>query len=327
MPRADLQLAHRLLCASNLAYGIESNSHGEDSFAITPPILPSKGIIDALVDAVGFEPGSVRACQASGRVGIDAFVYGETAELAILAFRGTLPMRLAVESDRTNQIAADWFNSTRARLVAGTEFGLPGYVHRGFGVSLQALWSAAGGLAELLPAVRYAASRGRRLMVTGHSKGGALAQLAALRLASTGVPDLTPAEIHAFAAPRTGNQTFAHAFDHAFPGRAWRFEYRDDIVPHLPSCKSLWFAVRSALRGVNAALTQQPGGKFGCYQSAGYLQFIDWDGELRNGETASLRQERSERLIRALARSLPEVSRSHLPMRGFGYMDFLERNT
>lgn len=337
MARADFREARRLLCAANLAYGVVAETGNvPEKIAIAPPVIASLDVFGGLQRAVGFERGSFRTCESVRRVGIDAFVYGETNDVAVLAFRGTLPVRLAVEVDRIAPVVADWFNNTRARLVTGTPFGLPGYVHQGYANSLSTLWTAAGGLADLLPALRSAVRQGRRLLVTGHSKGGALAQLAALRLASIGDPDLRPEAVYTFAAPRAGNHAFARAFERALAGRVWRFEYQDDLVPHLPPSEGAWFALRSALLEVQHT---QGGGAWaalqaclaavsgvGAYASAGRLQFIDWDGKLCDRDTPSLREERLARLRRALAFSFPEVSRAHLPMRGFGYMNFLERH-
>ena len=177
------------------------------------------------------------------------------------------------------------------------------------------------------------------MLLTGHSKGGALAQLAALRLVAA-EHALKPSAVHTFAAPRAGNRTFANALEGVLAGSAWRFEFQDDIVPHLPPTEGLWFALRSALRDTGSSRNggfsepswaafkarSQAVGRIGSYESAGQLQFIDWEHHLHDGDTRALRDERVLRLVRALALSLPEVARAHLPMQGYGYMDFLERN-
>jgi hypothetical protein len=334
----DFAEAHRLLCACNLAYGVTSSGENPDSLAVVRPVLPSMDVIEAMQAAVAFESGSFYAHETSDRNGIDAFLYGETNDAAVLAFRGTLPARLTADLDRVEQIAADWFNNTRAALVDGRPQGLTGHVHRGYARSLNSLWTSAGGLESLLPRLRAATASGKRLLLTGHSKGGALAQLAALRLAATGEPGLRPAVVATFAAPRAGNHQFASAFDQTFANLAWRFEFQDDFVPHLPPAEGLSFAFRAALHEVVADLTSGRDAvswttlapsfdaltRIGTYESAGRLQFIDWNGELRDQDSMPLRAERLERLRRALAFSPGEVTRAHLPMRGFGYMGFLE---
>jgi hypothetical protein len=336
---ADLLTSRRLLRACNLAYGVTADVRAPDDLAITPPVLPSREVIARLAAAANFEPLSFHAHQSSSRAGIDAFLYGETDDCAILAFRGTLPVRLVAELDRLDQIVGDWFNNARAHLVPGAGSGLPGYVHEGYARSLNALWSGAGGLGELLPRIRLAVAQGHRLLLTGHSKGGALAQMAALRLAAA-EHGLRPAGVHTFAAPRAGNHSFANAFEDVFAGSAWRFEFQDDVVPHLPPTEGLWFAVRSGLLAADSARNGAAGergraalkawgqaiGQIGSYESAGRLQFIDWDDKLHDGDTPALGDERVVRLVRAMALSLPEVARAHLPMQGYGYMDFLERD-
>jgi hypothetical protein len=329
--------AYRALCACNLAYGVTSSS-GTDGFSVVPPVLPSKAAIERLEGILSFRTGSVHFHQTPDRTGIDAFLCGETPNAVVVAFRGTLPVRLVVDPDRAQQILSDWFNNARAALIAGQSLGLAGYVHQGYAMSLDRLWTAEGGVESLFPVIRAAVRAGKRLLITGHSKGGALAQMAALRLATSDDPELLPHAVHTFAAPRAGNHEFAMAFDRQFPATAWRFEFQDDIVPHLPPTEAAWFALRAALgsdvpgtdglfdewspaawQSKLAALS-----RIGTYESAGQLQFIDWEGRLRDQDTLALSAERLEHLLRALAFSLRDVARAHLPMRSFGYMDFLE---
>ena len=329
----DPDLAYRLLCAANLAYGVTGKTRQAGLLEALPPIMPDLSAVASLRAELGLRAGSFHAHEAATRHGIDAFLYGETEDLAVLAFRGTLPMRKTAEATRFIQIAVDWLNNTRASLVDGRPLGLPGHVHQGYAESLDSLWNSPGGLVSVLDRIAAAAAEGRRLWVTGHSKGGALALLAGLRLAETGVPGLEPAGICTFGAPRAGNLGFAAAFEDNLAGRAWRFEYRNDIVPHLPPAENFWFALREACDRV----LDHPDGwswpalaagslalnRIGGYESVGRLQFIDWGGRLRDDDTLALRRERWENLGRTLATALPDINRDHLPMRGYGYMDFL----
>ncbi|MCU0734789.1 MAG: hypothetical protein MUF20_04575 [Methylotetracoccus sp.] len=334
----DWRLAHRLLCASNLAYGVTADTSTSGILASAPPVLPSREIIAELLMHSGLDGGSLQTYQTGGS-GIDAFLYGETDEAAILAFRGTLPVRLASEPGRLWQIITDWTNNAKAVLVDGARFGLPGAVHAGFGASLEALWSASGGLQRVFPRVCSAAAQGKKFLITGHSKGGALACLAALRLAGTGTAALMPGGVYMYAAPRTGNHGFAEAFIRAFPDRAWRFEFQDDVVPQLPPSEEFWSTVRETLmrltndyKGRGEALSPASPiavrgvpNRVGAYQSAGRLQLLDWEGNLIEEDTPALRAERLRRLARALIVALPEVSKAHLPMQGFGYMTSIAR--
>lgn len=156
------------------------------------------------------------ACQAvydapqivAGPDGRDAASVTSGGPMRILAFRGTLPDGPAA--------ILDWFNDLHAELVTDDRF--PGRVHAGFLSSLTALWPELLGLAE------QPAPDGKPLVITGHSKGGALAFLAGWLLR-----DLNPLVL-TFAAPRAGN----HAFASRYALRALRFENPADVVPHLP---------------------------------------------------------------------------------------------
>lgn len=141
-----------------------------------------------------------------------ASVYRLPSGETILAFRGTITSPPLAS-------ALDWENDLRAELV--TADGFPGRVHKGFLASLNNLWHEV--FAEL--------SSGdnpfqMRLFITGHSKGGALAQLAGVRLAALKPSALT------FAAPRAGNRLFAAGYPSAVP--LFRCEGAKDLVPLLP---------------------------------------------------------------------------------------------
>jgi hypothetical protein len=104
---------------------------------------------------------------------------------------------------------------------------LGGYrVHRGFAREVDAVLPA---LREL--ALDHGAER-KPLYLTGHSAGGALAQLAARRLFERGVP-VSGAVV--FSSPRVGDRAFARTF----PVPLVRVERRHDVVPHLPLPPSL----------------------------------------------------------------------------------------
>ncbi|UVS79004.1 lipase family protein [Actinokineospora sp. UTMC 2448] len=68
---------------------------------------------------------------------------------------------------------------------------------------------------------------------TGHSLGGALAALAAMRLHFE-EPRLLADGVYTFGQPRVCDRTLAQAHDEAFRGRAHRFVNNNDIVPQVP---------------------------------------------------------------------------------------------
>jgi len=273
---SDLALACRLITASQLAYAI-------------PPAgtaFPPSPAVQAAIATVGFDPATVQIHQSLLDDGLNAFYYGETTQQeAIVTFRGTLPPVLAPGSDVV-RIMRDWLNDGKVDLVKGPD--LAGRVHQGFLAALDALWPS---MEQLnLQAV---VQRGKTLLLTGHSKGGALVYLAAYRLAQQGIP-VTAA--YSFAAPRAGDSAFASAFDQRVP-HVWRFEYQDDLVPHVPPATGAWLHMLKGMQvlhevfpaeaphlSTSATMAQEVDRLIAqlatlplVYASAGTLQFIDWD--------------------------------------------------
>lgn len=156
---------------------------------------------------------------------IDRALVGRFDEGVVVAFRGTLP---PVGSEhRLAEVLADWTNNGAA-LCQPTE-PWPGRVHRGFADSIARLREA--GL-EAAVAGMLAQGGPRRLLVTGHSKGGALANLFAWWAARTW-PDVA-IDVVTFAAARAGNGEFAEAFEAEPRIRCIRYEAALDMVPYLP---------------------------------------------------------------------------------------------
>jgi hypothetical protein len=136
--------------------------------------------------------------------GCNAALIGETPDGCVLAFRGTLP-----PADTGS--LADWLEDLDASPV--TDPAYAGLVHAGFRDGLAGLW-------PLL------APPPGPLFITGHSMGGALAQMAAYRLGPRSPVVVT------FAAPRCGDATFAAALGIA--AQVIRYENQGDIVPTVP---------------------------------------------------------------------------------------------
>lgn len=165
---------------------------------------------------------------------------------AVIAFRGTLAERNLVS-------ALDWFEDFHAELVEAD--GFPGRVHEGFLAVLNSLWPAVFDALEETnstrklpplehqppsvpwwkrlfgqeseePAVLLPLPWCKRLYITGHSLGGALAQMAGVRLAALG-PIVTT-----FASPMCGDAEFAT--DYPEDVALTRYEGDYDLVPHLP---------------------------------------------------------------------------------------------
>ena len=130
-------------------------------------------------------------------------------DAVVLAFRGTEPRQLK-----------DWAVDAQAvRLGAA---GLTGTVHIGFVRALDAVW------AGVESTVRKHAAAGKKLWITGHSLGGALAVLAACRLS-----DLRPG-VYTFGQPRVGDEAFADTYQSRIGERYFRFINDRDIVARVP---------------------------------------------------------------------------------------------
>lgn len=147
----------------------------------------------------------------------------------VLAFRGS-------ESPTSIDGLKDWLVTNADNLLVvpegsiGTDFAAAGVgarFHKGFMGALADIWS------PLYSAVNGAyEAMERRVWVTGHSLGGALALLAAWRLQRNFVP------IHrvvTFGAPMIGNAAAAAAFEKEFPGKIYRYVDKDDLVTKLPT--------------------------------------------------------------------------------------------
>jgi len=318
----DKQLACRLARASRLAYAIPE----------TGQTLKPYPELDHDLQSVGFKPDEFKFFRPTAAGNINACYCGVTTiNETILAFRGTLPPTLIFQDPAKffQVVIDDWLNDANAALVTGTD--LPGKVHRGFLASLDTLWP------ELLAFFKASHDKTKPLYVTGHSKGGGLAFLAAYRLWKN---NFGPTAIYTFAAPRVGDPGFAALFDDKLGSITFRFEYQDDIVPHLPPHTAAWIEFLKGMKVVKIKLPFDDGQLdsnftrlidriaklkeegFGNYTSAGRLEFINWDDPPNiQSESPSLTRFRefhlAEMIITAQA---VEIIKDHFLDRG--YMTF-----
>jgi len=139
---------------------------------------------------------------------------------AILAFRGTEPMRLM-----------NW-------LTDGDTMKYPfcgGMVHSGFFHNVEALW------ADIADVVDTAVKNGlQELYITGHSLGGAMAVLTAAKIFDKSVPGHCTEQwrskvrgIYTYGQPMVGDLDFEKASG-SFSDFLYRHVYANDMVPCLP---------------------------------------------------------------------------------------------
>jgi hypothetical protein len=258
-----LSLAGRLLCAAQQAYEIQVSGPAPAS-PPQPQPLPS--------DLVGWT--GVTQCEVSGDDGISAVLVGETEREIIVAYRGTEPFD---STDRARMVL-DWIHDAIDFLVTAPD--VPGSVHKSFSHQTNTLWSWVEAQVKSLPP--------KPLHVTGHSKGGAMANIAACKFAAAG---LAP-RVTTFEGARAGDQAFATGYATLVP-HSVRWEYQDDIVPHLPPD----LAFQPWLKALQIPLPAFPAGLLPSYVSVGKLKFIDWQDQLVVADTPALESQRFARLL------------------------------
>lgn len=151
-------------------------------------------------------------------------VDGASQEAVIVAFRGTLP---PAGPAPTPSKVFDWLVNDILGTFAQVPvigFGDGAAVHSGFWLATTTIWP------EVEKAIAAADNgRGLPLYLTGHSKGGPMATLAAAYLHQQG--GAAP-HVVTFASPHPGNGAFAAAYDKVIAQRRW--EFAKDVVPLVP---------------------------------------------------------------------------------------------
>ena len=156
-------------------------------------------------------------------------------KFAIIAFRGSEIWKRKEKFD---------FKKTFADLKADVDIRLTdwpqgGKVHRGFKKALDEVWH------DLLVQIKWLDKNGRKIWMTGHSLGAALATLAADRYGKV-------QGVYTYGSPRVGDDTFKENFD----VKAYRIVNNKDIVAQVP-----------------------PPVK---YKHVGEIKFIDGDGNIHD---------------------------------------------
>jgi len=252
MPISDAQL----LSVARLAYTIPTFALAADPVIASVPFLDGANAPHAFL---------------AGLDDVDAALVGETPDEIVIAFRGTEPI------DKPS-IATflDWLNDFDAILVHGD--GLPGNVHQGFQRSISQLW----GRVETDVKARLSPGSSKPIVLTGHSKGGGIAYLGAV-LASAAFFNST-IRVVTFAAPRAGDATFAAGYQKIIPaGQSTRYEFGNDIVPHVPPSEE-FFAAFKDIPFISSMVAQLNHG----FVSVGELEFIFWDEPAAAGKKGSV---------------------------------------
>jgi hypothetical protein len=161
-----------------------------------------------------------------------AFVgYHPRKKLIVAAFRGTASVQSAIYDLKFWQSEADWqskwpafVRQSNARLPSGLK------VHAGFEASYvpirSTIQSSVVKLAKQFPDYQ--------IVFTGHSLGGAMAQMAAVDYHDVN-GNADRISLYTYGAPRVGNDDWARFVDNLpFSNRMYRITRDGDPVPHLP---------------------------------------------------------------------------------------------
>ena len=132
-------------------------------------------------------------------------------DILLIAFRGT-------EKSKIEDILADVLVFQK-----NTQLGK---IHYGFLKALQFIWE------DLLKALEELQDNNQDIWITGHSLGGALATLAAAKLASEGKQNIKG--IYTYGKPRVGNMDFKLNFEKLFKTSAYRITNFRDPVSIIP---------------------------------------------------------------------------------------------
>ncbi|WP_396632869.1 hypothetical protein [Maribacter sp. R86514] len=154
-----------------------------------------------------------------------------TAEYIILAWRGTdrVSSNTPILGGAIFQ-AGEWVQTNFDFPLVNAPSGIPGRVHRGFSTSVN-YNNLLGRLADRLIELDV---NNKNLWITGHSLGGAHAQISSLYLKEQ--HDIQPFAVYSYAAPAVGDQRFCNAIEAVVPGsKLQRFRYIYDPVPTVPS--------------------------------------------------------------------------------------------
>ncbi|HEY3860230.1 MAG TPA: lipase family protein [Gammaproteobacteria bacterium] len=254
-------LGCKLIKASAYAYDIGKTG------PITDPTLP------ALLGEQGEGYGVASAATDTQDGNRDAGYVWHSGDELIVAFRGTLPYTTGDQQTSQEMLSIeDWLNDANARPAADPDLG---QVHGGFEAALQSVWP---GLMQQIKAWQAAGKLGPnpKIYVTGHSKGGALAMLAAVKLKAAKLP---VTEVDTFGAPRVGGTDFAAKYA-GIDGI--RYETTQDLVPHVP-LNALELSLAPLLRRV----IDIQGSPFGDFVSVGKLKYIDADGSIQTPADAA----------------------------------------
>jgi hypothetical protein len=203
-PAISTSLNFRLLCAAGSAYDIAPGGCAYSADTVFSPV-------------VAYKSAPKPVC--GGLENINACLVGENADGIIVAFRGTLPPSLKGSESLLNWLE-DFFD------VPKSASNVPGQVHSGFyDATMSIIVGVAAAVQNLNP------GPAKKILVTGHSLGGALASIGAYILSQT--YHLPIQQVVTFASPKPGDVGFQSGYQAVINNQV-RYENYQDVVPLLP---------------------------------------------------------------------------------------------
>lgn len=286
----------QLLCASNAAYSIlPSMSSGW---------FNPCGDDNIYYKAIGFVGNPYVVS-----IDIEAALVGATANEIIVAFRGTIAPAFNWGS------FWDWFQDFCAK--PESNINLPGEVHSGY---LYAVIMLAG---EINSAIQTLDPSGTMpVYITGHSKGGGMAPIAAMYMKNVYQTNVT--QTITFAGPNPGNSDFQSVYNTTFPNHL-RYENYLDLVPLMPPVPETIYMLELIPDLPQSFIDKLNDAKGWDYQSVGTLEYVDASANVKsyNWVEADILlpvrlAEISEKIVTF---QLSEIGDAHHSSCGYRYME------
>lgn len=298
-------LVGRLLCASQVAYSTATTT--------TTPVVGENA--PHYFRGVRYNSGTTARRISSS---VNSVFVGRNVDGIIVAFRGTSRgspldwLQNAALRLRPVVFASSSSSSGRGRVRT---IAVPGKVHAGFHQAVSSLWEPL--VEEVQRQLSTAADDDDdddvSLYFTGHSKGGAMASLAAVRFRlDPSLPNVT--SVHTFASAKPGDSAFRTAYNQLVHQTS--YESHLDLVPFLPPSRDTMAAIdnEEMMDMVHGMLwsqdnVQNRGGKKKMndyqwdYRTVGSRVFIDREAQIvpvvtRELDNARIRDFETETLLR-----------------------------
>lgn len=202
--------------AVNAAYTIMSDPN--------PPLPPGYALAGAiLADTQGAAAATAAARAVPSQLRMANDMVAESNIFGFVAWNNA--DKTALVAIRGTKTIWEWIADVDAVPVAYTPVDGAGLVHMGFQLVYEHIRRSVGRLLGQCAGVK-------RVLVAGHSLGGAVAVLSAPDIAKNVTPGLIP-ELHTLAGPRAGAPDFAYFFDQLIPV-CFRIVNFMDFVPQVP---------------------------------------------------------------------------------------------